>query len=384
MQLLQQLVLAYLQFLAYQVLGAVGRVAQHVADGEELRLLVLDNAAVGRDVDLAVGEGIEGVDGLVRRHAGRQVDEYLHLSRCQVVYAAGLDLTLLDGLGDAFAERAHRLRERQLAYDQRLGVQLLYLSAYLEHAATLSVVVFRHVDRAARLEVGVQLEVLAVQVADGSVAYLAEVVGQNLRRQADGYALGTLRQQQGELHGQRDGLLVASVVAELPLRRLRVEHRVQGELGQTCLDISGCSGAVAGEYVTPVALRVHQQVLLSQLHQCVAYGGVAVRVKLHGVSHDVGHLVIPAVVHALHGVQYASLHGLQSVLYVRHGTFQYHIRSIVQEPVLIHAAQVVDGCCVKSVHGLIVRVSLRGCLFFCVFRDYRVFRVVFYFVIHLS
>ena len=64
-QLLEQLVLTYLQLLTDEVLRTVGRVAQYVADGEELRLVVADDAAVGRDVDLAVGEGIEGVDGLV-------------------------------------------------------------------------------------------------------------------------------------------------------------------------------------------------------------------------------------------------------------------------------------------------------------------------------
>ena len=53
-QLLQQFALADLQFLADEVLGAVNGVAQHVADGQELWLVVLDDAAVGRYVDFAV------------------------------------------------------------------------------------------------------------------------------------------------------------------------------------------------------------------------------------------------------------------------------------------------------------------------------------------
>ena len=64
-ELLEQLMLAYLELLAQQGHGAVGRVAQHVVHGQELRLVVFDYAAVGRDVYLAVGEGVEGVDGLV-------------------------------------------------------------------------------------------------------------------------------------------------------------------------------------------------------------------------------------------------------------------------------------------------------------------------------
>ena len=47
MQLFQQFALANLQFLSDEVLRAVYRVAQHVADGQELRLVVFDDAAVG-------------------------------------------------------------------------------------------------------------------------------------------------------------------------------------------------------------------------------------------------------------------------------------------------------------------------------------------------
>ena len=64
-ELFEQFALAYLEFLAEQVLGVIYRMAEHVADSEELRLVVLDDAAVGRDVHLAVGEGIEGVERLV-------------------------------------------------------------------------------------------------------------------------------------------------------------------------------------------------------------------------------------------------------------------------------------------------------------------------------
>ena len=64
-ELFEQFALAYLEFLAEQVLGVIYRMAEHVADSEELRLVVLDDAAVGRDVHLAVGEGIKGVERLV-------------------------------------------------------------------------------------------------------------------------------------------------------------------------------------------------------------------------------------------------------------------------------------------------------------------------------
>ena len=64
-ELFFQLVLAYLQFFAQERLGELYGGAQHVADGEELGFVVFDDAAVGRNVDFAVGEGIEGIDGFV-------------------------------------------------------------------------------------------------------------------------------------------------------------------------------------------------------------------------------------------------------------------------------------------------------------------------------
>ena len=47
MQLFEQLPLTDFQLLTNQVLGAVDRVAQYIAHGEELRLVILDDAAVG-------------------------------------------------------------------------------------------------------------------------------------------------------------------------------------------------------------------------------------------------------------------------------------------------------------------------------------------------
>ena len=62
-------------------------------------------------------------------------------------------------------------------------------------------------------------------------------------------------------------------------------------------------------------------------------------VVLHGLPHDVGHLVVAAVVDHLHGVENAPLHGFQAVAHMGHGAFQDHVGGVVQEPVLIHARQ---------------------------------------------
>ena len=81
------------------------------------------------------------------------------------------------------------------------------------------------------------------------------------------------------------------------------------------------------------------------------------RVKLHGMAHDVGHFVVAAVVHALHRVQDAALYGLQTVLNVGDGAFQNDIRGVVEKPVLVHAAEVVNGGSIEAVDWLVVRMG---------------------------
>ena len=166
-----------------------------------------------------------------------------------------------------------------------------------------------------------------------------------------------MRQQQRELHGQGDRLLVPSVVGEFPFGGFGIEDNIQREFGEARFDVTGSGGAVARQDVAPVSLAVYEQVFLSQLHQRVSDGCVAVRVKLHRVSHDVRHLVVASVLHPLHGVQDASLHGFQSVHDVGHGTFQYDVRGVVQKPVLVHAAQLMLHVGVFGVRGLVVGVS---------------------------
>ena len=55
-----------LQLFAEEVLGALHAVAKELTDRGEEGLLLIDDAAVGGDTHLAVGEGVEGVDRLVR------------------------------------------------------------------------------------------------------------------------------------------------------------------------------------------------------------------------------------------------------------------------------------------------------------------------------
>ena len=166
--------LANEQLLAQQLLGEIGRSAQHVAHGEEARLVVDNNAAVRRDVYLAVAEGIKGIKGLVGRHSRGQVDEYLGFGGGVVFHLLGLYLAFLDSFEYRVDKRCGGLGVGNLADNERLVVCFLYFR--LERSAALAVVVFQHVNAAAGGEVGVEREIFAAQITDCSVAKLVEVM----------------------------------------------------------------------------------------------------------------------------------------------------------------------------------------------------------------
>ena len=138
-----------------------------------------------------------------------------------------------------------------------------------------------------------------------------------------------------------DRLVLAAVVGFHPFRGLGIEDRLKRELTQPRLDITGSGSSVSRQDITPVSLAIDQQVLLTQLHQGITDGGIAMRVVLHGLTDDVGYLVVLAVIDRLHRMQDTALHRLQTIFDRRHCTLQYHVRSIVQEPVLVHACQMI-------------------------------------------
>ena len=105
-------------------------------------------------------------------------------------------------------------------------------------------------------------------------------------------------------------------------------------------------------------------------------------VELHRVSHNVRHLVVSPVIHALHGVQDASLHGFQAIFDMWHGTIENGIAGIVEEPVLIHTAQMMHGGSVEAVYGFIVRVTFCRIGKFCILGTLYFCYVVSCFVVH--
>jgi hypothetical protein len=81
---------------------------------------------------------------------------------------------------------------------------------------------------------------------------------------------------------------------------------------------------------------------LAKANESFSDGGVAVRVIFHRLSDDVSDLVEAAVVHALHGVEDAALDGFQAVIQVGDGALEDDVAGVVEEPVTIHFAHVIE------------------------------------------
>ena len=299
-----------LAFEEFEELADVG--AEDFGDGAFAGAVVLDDDHVGRDLALALGERVESGDGLFDVGAGDQGDDDLDLVGRGVLDGLDGDLLAARGLLDGGDERLGRLAEGDLADDDDVGAARFEAGARGD--AAVAVAVLREVEEAAGLEVGQHLERLVLDDGDFGLEQLHEVVREDERREADGDALGAEHEQQRELRGQQQGLLVAPVVAGDELGRLLVEDLVAGELGEAALDVARRGGAVAGVDVAEVALPLDEVALVGEVHEGLADGGVAMRVVLHRVADDVGHLDEASVVLLVEGVEDAPLDGLEAVL----------------------------------------------------------------------
>ena len=159
---------------------------------------------------------------------------------------------------------------------------------------------------------------------------------QNLRGQAHCDPFHSLCQKQWKLYGQRYGFSFSSIVGKLPIRGLWIKNHIQGKLRQSSFDVSCSSSTIASTHITPVALRLNQQVFLAHIDYRISYGSISMGVVLHGLSNDIGDLIESTIIHLLHGMKDSSLYRLQPIFNRRNCTLQDHIGCIVKEPVLVH------------------------------------------------
>ena len=148
----------------------------------------------------------------------------------------------------------------------------------------------------------------------------------------DGYARRTVDQKIGETSGQHIRLEYRVVEVPRPTHRVLVyiAQKLERERREPRLGITHSRRTVAvdrAEVTVPVhEHRTHIE-RLRHSHHCLVNGAVAVRVELtQAVAYDTRALFIRFVgrdAELLHGIQYTTLNGLQSVLDARQRTVEY-------------------------------------------------------------
>ncbi len=160
---------------------------------------------------------------------------------------------------------------------------------------------------------------------------------QNARGHPHRDAFGAEHEEQRELAGQGDGLLVAAIVAGDELGDFVVEQLRARELRQPALDVARGGGDVAGEDIAEVSLALDEVALVGQHHQRIIDGRIAVGMVLHGFARDVGDFHEAAVINAMEGPENAALDRLQTVRQVRDGAVADDVGGVI-EKAAVHAA----------------------------------------------
>ena len=118
-----------------------------------------------------------------------------------------------------------------------------------------------------------------------------------------------------------------------------MEHRLEGQLGQAALYVAGCRCGMARQDVAEIPLALDEVVLVGQDHERITDRRVSVRVELHRVADDVGHLVEAAVVHLEQRVHDPPLDGLQAVPQLRDRAVEDEVARVLDEVVLHQALE---------------------------------------------
>ena len=179
-----------------------------------------------------------------------------------------------------------------------------------------------------------------VDQVDAGRHHLAQVVGQDVGRHADGDARRAVQQDVRQPGGERDRLAQGPVEVGHPLGRAHLE------LGEQHVSVGRQAGlrVAHGREVlgvvdrAPVALAVDQRVAvgkrLRQQHHGLVAGAVAVRVVLaeHVADRAGGLLVLGrrAQPQLAHGVDDAALHRLQPVADERQGPVHDDVHGIIE------------------------------------------------------
>ena len=300
--------------------------AEDLADRQAARLVVLDDGEFGVEGLLALGIGVERLDGLLGVDPALEGDLDVDLGGAEVVDGGDLQFSCADGAFDGGDEGLGVGVGGEFPDDHLLVA--LGLDAGAHHDGAQAVLISGGVHDAPLRKIREHLEGLVLQDRDFRLEELLEVVGEDAGRDDHAHAVLPQHEECGDLRGEHHGLAIAPIVGIHVFGDRRVEEDLAPEGVEAALDVTPGGGGVAGNGVAEIPLLVNEIALVGQHHQGAADGGVAVGMVLHGLSHNAVHLVEAAVVNGLEGMEDAPLDGLEAVIHVGDCAVLVHIGRI--------------------------------------------------------
>ena len=189
------------------------------------------------------------------------------------------------------------------------------------------------------LEQAVGVDLGVVDVGDGRVDHLAQVVRRDVRRHPDGDTRRAVDEQIGKARRQHERFVARAVVVGREVDRVHVEiaQHLGGDAGEAGLGVTHRGRGIVVDRAE-VALTVDQLVahreLLRHAHERVVDRGVAVRVIVaHHLADDLGALGVRsggAETELVHRVQHATVDGLQAVAHVGQRAPDDHRHRVVE------------------------------------------------------
>ncbi len=334
MQFVEQISLPQFQFAFQHRDKLLGILAQHFADGQFHRTIVLDDDDAARDGRLAIRESVKRVHHFFRVHAGWTFDFDLDVLGCEIVDGFHLELALLRRVLNRGHERIRRGRRRNFRDDDRGFVARLDSGA--DFHRTFAVLIIARVHQAAGGKIRQALERLSFQNRNLRFQQFGKIMRQNPRTQTDRDAFGAEHQRNWQFARQRHRLLVAPVVARNKIGDRIIENFRAREFRQPALDVARRGGGIAGENISKISLSLDQISFIRQHHQRVADGCVAVRMILHRVADDVGDLDETSVILLVQRPKDAPLHGLQAIREIWNRAVADDVAGVIQKAA-IHA-----------------------------------------------
>ena len=166
-----------LQLYTEQAAGIFRINAENFLDSQKMRLLIDDDAGIGRYRGFAGSKSIERIDGEVRRSPRYQFDDNFHLSGGIIRDFFDFNFALFTGFDDAVDERSGRYPIGQFTNSKSLGIRFFYACPHFHAPSPLTSLIVGNIDQTTRLKIRIQVDFFTLQQLDGSFDQLIEVVG---------------------------------------------------------------------------------------------------------------------------------------------------------------------------------------------------------------